>query len=200
MSKAISRSKTSWSPLTSALGFIFRHARILLISLVLVALTGLLTWVGYLATIHLANGLTGHFFQQAPGAEGISGWFLIKGWWLLKILFLIVRRREEFSVLKAPMEGQPISILEAMATGNIILTTNHAGIPDIFEMSVSLFNILLKGAIIFPRRSSLCAPRWPLRNLFICSIKYHFSMPAIMGAPCLVLPSASFPWHSAQCP
>jgi len=31
------------------------------------------------------------------------------------------------------MEGQPISILEAMATGNIILTTNHAGIPDIFE-------------------------------------------------------------------
>ncbi len=31
-----------------------------------------------------------------------------------------------------PMEGQPISILEAMATGNIILTTDHAGISDIF--------------------------------------------------------------------
>jgi len=30
-----------------------------------------------------------------------------------------------------PMEGQPIAILEAMATGNIILTTNHAGIKDI---------------------------------------------------------------------
>ncbi|MEP0263375.1 glycosyltransferase family 4 protein [Dokdonia sp.] len=29
------------------------------------------------------------------------------------------------------MEGQPISILEAMATGNVILTTKHAGIPDI---------------------------------------------------------------------
>ncbi|RXP45920.1 glycosyltransferase [Lutibacter sp. HS1-25] len=29
------------------------------------------------------------------------------------------------------MEGQPISILEALATGNIIVTTNHAGIPDI---------------------------------------------------------------------
>ncbi len=29
------------------------------------------------------------------------------------------------------MEGQPISILEAMATGNAILTTRHAGIPDI---------------------------------------------------------------------
>lgn len=30
------------------------------------------------------------------------------------------------------MEGQPIAILEAMATGNVILTTRHAGIPDIF--------------------------------------------------------------------
>jgi len=29
------------------------------------------------------------------------------------------------------MEGQPISILEALGTGNIIVTTVHAGIPDI---------------------------------------------------------------------
>lgn len=31
------------------------------------------------------------------------------------------------------MEGQPISIIEAMATGNVIITTQHAGIPDIIE-------------------------------------------------------------------
>lgn len=31
------------------------------------------------------------------------------------------------------MEGQPISILEAMATGNVILTTKHAGIPDVVK-------------------------------------------------------------------
>ena len=31
------------------------------------------------------------------------------------------------------MEGQPISILEAMATENIVLTTKHAGIPDVFS-------------------------------------------------------------------
>ena len=30
------------------------------------------------------------------------------------------------------MEGQPISIFEAMATGNIVITTPHAGIPDVF--------------------------------------------------------------------
>lgn len=32
---------------------------------------------------------------------------------------------------KYPNEGQPISILEAMGNGMVILTTNHAGIPDI---------------------------------------------------------------------
>jgi glycosyltransferase involved in cell wall biosynthesis len=31
------------------------------------------------------------------------------------------------------MEGQPISILESMATGNIVFTTKHAGIPDVFS-------------------------------------------------------------------
>lgn len=30
-----------------------------------------------------------------------------------------------------PLEGQPISILEAMGSGMYIITTNHAGIPDI---------------------------------------------------------------------
>ncbi|MDB9874216.1 glycosyltransferase family 4 protein [Flavobacteriaceae bacterium] len=35
------------------------------------------------------------------------------------------------------MEGQPISILEAMATGSVVLTTSHAGIPDIFEDNVN---------------------------------------------------------------
>lgn len=33
------------------------------------------------------------------------------------------------------MEGQPISLLEGLATGNIIVTTRHAGIPDIIDES-----------------------------------------------------------------
>lgn len=32
-----------------------------------------------------------------------------------------------------PKEGQPISILEAMGNGNTIITTKHAGIPDIIK-------------------------------------------------------------------
>ena len=39
------------------------------------------------------------------------------------------------------MEGQPIVLLEAMATGNIILTTEHAGIPDIFKENKNGFFI-----------------------------------------------------------
>ncbi|WP_298901094.1 glycosyltransferase family 4 protein [uncultured Psychroserpens sp.] len=39
------------------------------------------------------------------------------------------------------MEGQPISILEAMATANVVLTTNHAGIPDIFKASINGFYV-----------------------------------------------------------
>lgn len=31
------------------------------------------------------------------------------------------------------MEGLPISVLEAMATGNILITTAHAGIPDVVQ-------------------------------------------------------------------
>jgi len=35
------------------------------------------------------------------------------------------------------MEGQPISILEAMATTNLVLTTNHAGISDVFQDKIN---------------------------------------------------------------
>ncbi len=38
-----------------------------------------------------------------------------------------------------PMEGQPISLLEGLATGNIIITTKHAGIPDIIDETHGFF-------------------------------------------------------------
>ena len=39
------------------------------------------------------------------------------------------------------MEGQPISILEAMATTNLVVTTNHAGISDVFQDKINIFSI-----------------------------------------------------------
>ena len=40
-----------------------------------------------------------------------------------------------------PKEGQPISILEAMGNGMAIVTTNHAGIPDILQYNK--YNIII---------------------------------------------------------
>ena len=38
-----------------------------------------------------------------------------------------------------PKEGQPISILEAMGNGMVIITTDHAGIPDIVKNETNGF-------------------------------------------------------------
>ena len=38
-----------------------------------------------------------------------------------------------------PYEGQPISILEAYATGCVVITTNHSGIPYIFKDGINGF-------------------------------------------------------------
>lgn len=46
----------------------------------------------------------------------------------------LLKKSDIFILLTTyPKEGQPISILEAMGNGMIIITTNHAGIPDIVE-------------------------------------------------------------------
>lgn len=43
-----------------------------------------------------------------------------------------------------PNEGQPIGILEAMGNGMLIITTDHAGIPDIVMDGVN--GIVVSGA------------------------------------------------------
>lgn len=46
----------------------------------------------------------------------------------------LLKKSDIFILLTTyPKEGQPISILEAMENGMVIVTTNHAGIPDIVK-------------------------------------------------------------------
>jgi len=40
-----------------------------------------------------------------------------------------------------PYEGQPISLLEAYATGCVVVTTEHSGIPDVFTDGVNGFAV-----------------------------------------------------------
>ncbi len=50
----------------------------------------------------------------------------------------LLKRCEIFTLLtRYPNEGQPISILEAMGNGMVIVTTDHAGIPDIVKDDVN---------------------------------------------------------------
>jgi glycosyltransferase involved in cell wall biosynthesis len=53
------------------------------------------------------------------------------------------------------MEGQPISIFEAYASGNVILTTKHAGIPDVFKEEINGFYIEKKSSSSIANRLQL---------------------------------------------
>ena len=45
-----------------------------------------------------------------------------------------------------PFEGQPISILEAYATGCVVITTDHSGIPQIFKDKINGYQVEKKSA------------------------------------------------------
>lgn len=45
-----------------------------------------------------------------------------------------------------PFEGQPISILEAYATGCVVITTDHSGIPQIFKDKINGYQVEKKSS------------------------------------------------------
>ncbi len=87
---------TQHTSLLSSVSFIFRHMRLIGWSMILILITGLLTWIGYLEAIKFINGLTGHFFQRPPDISGILGWLTGWGWVVMKYLFLIITRIASF--------------------------------------------------------------------------------------------------------
>jgi len=81
-----------WVPFSSSLAFLFRYPRLLGWSLVLVVLTGSLTWIGYLLSVDLINQFTGSFFTTPPTVEKFWHWPLLWGWTALKWIFFILSR------------------------------------------------------------------------------------------------------------
>jgi CysZ protein len=69
-----------------------RYPRLLGWSLVLVLLTGTLTWIGYLLSIDLINQFTGTFFTTPPTVEKFWHWPLLWGWTALKWIFFVLSR------------------------------------------------------------------------------------------------------------
>ncbi|MGE4400437.1 MAG: EI24 domain-containing protein [Desulfobulbus sp.] len=86
------RSASAWVPLSFSFAFLLRHPRLLGWSLILVLVTGSLTWAGYLFSIDLINHFTGSFFTTPPAVEKFWQWLLLWGWTGLKWIFMILTR------------------------------------------------------------------------------------------------------------
>jgi CysZ protein len=81
-----------WVPLSFSLSFLCRYPRLLGWSLILVLLTGILTWFGYLFSVDMIGQLTGSFFLAPPSIEKFWHWPLLWGWTALKWIFLVLSR------------------------------------------------------------------------------------------------------------
>lgn len=86
------RPQAAWVPLSSSLSFLFRYPRLLGWSLILVILTGSITWFGYLYAIDLTKQFTGTFFTDPPTVERFWHWPLLWGWTALKWMYAILSR------------------------------------------------------------------------------------------------------------
>ncbi len=113
----------TWVPLSASFAFLVRHVKLLGLSLLLVLLTGLLTWIGYLEAIDLINRLTGNFFQQPPAGGGFWGLLQTWGWLALRFVFVLVTRVVAFylAFLLAYCLTTPGYVLLSNATEKIYL-------------------------------------------------------------------------------
>jgi len=81
-----------WIPLTHSIGLIFRKKRLFGWSVLLFAVTVLLTWGGYQLAIDFVDSLTRDFFSHAPDPGTIMGWIKNKGWIVAGWLYSIISR------------------------------------------------------------------------------------------------------------
>ena len=82
----------AWVPLGTSLFFLLRHPRLLGASLVLMVLTGLITWLGYHLAVDFIGQFTGAFFSTPPTVERFWHWPLLWGWTAMQWVFLVLSR------------------------------------------------------------------------------------------------------------
>jgi len=90
------QNRPPWISLPRALAFLLKSPQLFGLSILLILLTGVLTWLGYLEAIHLIDMWTAPFFQHPPEHSGWVGWLLAKGWIVVKYLFLAISRITAF--------------------------------------------------------------------------------------------------------
>jgi CysZ protein len=151
----MSRASAPWISLPRALAFLLKSPRLLGWSLLLVLLTGALTWLGYLEAIHLVDTWTAPFFQHPPEHGGWIGWLQGKGWIVARYLFLAVSRITAFylAFLVAYCCTSPGYVFLASATekkylGNRLAREERSGLRTILIDLVEGCKIGMVGLLV----------------------------------------------------
>lgn len=79
-------------PLSASLSFLLGRKQLLGWSIILIAVTVVLTWVGFQLTTGLIDSVTRSFFETGPTHESWWGWIKYSGWLIVKYLYVLVTR------------------------------------------------------------------------------------------------------------
>lgn len=137
--------KYDWISLGSSISFLFRHKILLSWSLLLVLITIILTWFGFLLTTNLFDHFTGSYFALAPATDSLWGWVKYTGWILSKYLFLLVSRIVAFflAFLVAYSLSTPFYSFLSSATEKIYCG-EHFEADELFSLAI-IFRDLFEG-------------------------------------------------------
>jgi CysZ protein len=145
----------AWIPLSASAAFLLQHKSLLGWSALLVLVTTILTWLGFLLTTNVFDHLTSAYFAVAPATESIWGWIKYIGWITSKYLFLLVSRIVAFFLaflvaysLSTPFYAFLSSGAEKIFCGEHFETDELFSLTtilrDLFEgVKIALFGILV---------------------------------------------------------
>ena len=79
-------------PLSTSISFLLGRKQLLGWSIVLIAVTVVLTWTGFLLTTGVIDHFTASFFDEGPAHQSWWGWVKYSGWLVAKYLYVLVSR------------------------------------------------------------------------------------------------------------
>ena len=79
-------------PLSTSISFLLGRKQLLGWSIILIAVTVVLTWTGFLLTTGIIDHFTASFFDNGPAHQSWWGWIKYGGWLVTKYLYVLMSR------------------------------------------------------------------------------------------------------------
>lgn len=79
-------------PLSTSISFLLGRKKLLGWSVILIAVTVVLTWTGFLLTTGTIDHFTASFFDDGPAHQSWWGWIKYGGWLVTKYLYVLMSR------------------------------------------------------------------------------------------------------------